>query len=183
LNCARECAARLLELNPAMTIAGFKAFRGNFLAPGTNRGLRRRLSACRTRRMSQTRCLAAIFAADLAGTLERLRALRSELLDPQIAEHRGRLVKTTGDGMLVEFASVVDALSCAVAVRQAMPASNTDVGADSHIEPRIGINLGDVIVEGDDLYGDGVDIARCCGEYVDDPVLRTDLSPTSRLRL
>ncbi|MGC2200959.1 MAG: adenylate/guanylate cyclase domain-containing protein [Stellaceae bacterium] len=120
--------------------------------------------------MSQTRRLAAILAADVAGysrlmgtdeegTLERLKALRRELIDPKIAEHHGRIVKTTGDGLLVEFASVVDAVRCAVAVQQAMPERNTDVGADNRIELRIGINLGDVIVEGDDLYGDGVNIA------------------------
>ena len=120
--------------------------------------------------MSQTRRLAAILAADVAGysrlmgadeegTLERLKALRRELLDPKIAEHKGRIVKTTGDGLLVEFASVVDAVRCAVAVQQAMPERNTGVAADSRIELRIGINLGDVIVEGDDLYGDGVNIA------------------------
>jgi adenylate cyclase len=116
------------------------------------------------------RRLAAILAADVAGysrlmgadeegTLERLKALRRELLDPKIAEHHGRIVKTTGDGLLVEFASVVDAVRCAVAVQQAMPQRNADVATDSRIELRIGINLGDVIVEGDDLYGDGVNIA------------------------
>src|SRR5206468_7930840 len=73
--------------------------------------------------------------------------------------HRGRIVKTTGDGLLVEFASVVDAVRCAVAVQQAIPERDTGVAADSRIELRIGINLGDVIVEGDDLYGDGVNIA------------------------
>src|SRR6516162_11336684 len=120
--------------------------------------------------MSQTRRLAAILAADVAGysrlmgadeegTLERLKALRRELLDPKIAEHRGRIVKTTGDGVLVEFASVVDAVRCAVTVQQAMAERNTGVAADSRIELRIGVNLGDVIVEGDDLYGDGVNIA------------------------
>ena len=120
--------------------------------------------------MSQTRRLAAILAADVAGysrlmgadeegTLERLKALRRELVDPKIAEHQGRIVKTTGDGMLVEFASVVDAVRCAVEVQQAMPERNTGVAADNRIELRIGINLGDVIVEGDDLYGDGVNIA------------------------
>ena len=113
--------------------------------------------------MTATRHLAAILAADVAGysrlmgadeegTLERLKALRHELFDPKIAEHRGRIVKTTGDGMLVEFASVVDAVRCAVAVQQTMPERNTGIGADSRIELRIGINLGDVIVEGDDLY-------------------------------
>jgi class 3 adenylate cyclase len=85
--------------------------------------------------------------------------LRRELLDPKIAAHHGRIVKTTGDGMLVEFASVVDAVRCAVAVQQAMSERNSGVGADTRIELRIGINLGDVIVEGDDLYGDGVNIA------------------------
>src|SRR5262249_171791 len=116
------------------------------------------------------RRLAAILAADVAGglrlmgadeegTLERLKALRRELLDPTIAEHKGRIVKTTGDGLLVEFASIVDAVRCAVAVQQAMSERNAGVAADSRIELRIGINLGDVIVEGDDLYGDGVNIA------------------------
>jgi adenylate cyclase len=116
--------------------------------------------------MTQTRRLAAILAADVAGysrlmgadeegTLERLKALRHELVDPKIAEHHGRIVKTTGDGMLVEFASVVDAVRCAVEVQQAMAERNTDVGADNRIELRIGINLGDVIVEGDDLADPG----------------------------
>ena len=120
--------------------------------------------------MPASRRLAAILAADVAGysrlmgadeegTLERLKALRRELVDPKIAEHHGRIVKTTGDGMLVEFASVVDAVRCAVAVQQAMPERDTGVAADNRIELRIGINLGDVIVEGDDLYGDGVNIA------------------------
>src|SRR5712671_5790126 len=122
------------------------------------------------RRMTAARRLAAILAADVAGysrlmgadeegTLERLQALRRELLDPKIAEHRGRVVKTTGDGLLVEFASVVDAVRCAVAVQQAMPERNSSVATDNRIELRLGINLGDVIVEGDDLYGDGVNIA------------------------
>jgi TolB-like protein/class 3 adenylate cyclase len=116
------------------------------------------------------RRLAAILAADVAGysrlmgadeegTLERLKALRRELLDPKIVEHHGRIVKTTGDGLLVEFGSVVDAVRCAVEVQQAMPERNTGAGADNRIELRIGINLGDVIVEGDDLFGDGVNIA------------------------
>jgi adenylate cyclase len=119
---------------------------------------------------SVDRRLAAILAADVAGysrlmgadeegTLELLKALRRELLEPKIAEHHGRIVKTTGDGMLVEFASVVDAVRCAVAVQQAMPEREAGAAADNRIELRIGINLGDVIVEGDDLYGDGVNIA------------------------
>src|SRR5882757_1231162 len=120
--------------------------------------------------MSQTRRLAAILAADVVGysrlmgadeegTLERLKALRRELLDPRIAGHHGRIVKTTGDGMLVEFASVVDAVRCAVEMQHAMSKRNVSVISDERIEFRIGINLGDVIVEGDDLYGDGVNIA------------------------
>ena len=116
------------------------------------------------------RRLAAILAADVAGysrlmgadeegTLERLKTLRRELVDPKIAEHHGRIVKTTGDGLLVEFASVVDAVRCAVEVQQGMPERNAGVTADDRIELRIGINLGDVIVESDDLYGDGINIA------------------------
>src|SRR5229473_7950658 len=115
------------------------------------------------------RKLAAILAADVVGysrlmgadeegTLAQLRGHRRALIDPKIREHHGRIVKTTGDGMLVEFASVVDAVRCAVEVQQAMPGRNTGAEADSRIELRIGINLGDVIVEGDDLYGDGGNI-------------------------
>jgi adenylate cyclase len=120
--------------------------------------------------MSQTRRLAAILAADVVGysrlmgadeegTLERLKALRGELIDPKIAQHHGRIVKTTGDGLLVEFASVVDAVRCAAEVQRAMPERNAGVPVDDRIELRIGINLGDVIADGDDLYGDGVNIA------------------------
>jgi adenylate cyclase len=116
------------------------------------------------------RRLAAILAADVAGysrlmgadeegTLERLKALRRELFDPTVAEHHGRIVKVAGDGLLVAFSSVVDAVRCAVAVQQAMPARNAGVPEARRIEWRIGINLGDLIVEGDDLYGDGVNIA------------------------
>jgi TolB-like protein/class 3 adenylate cyclase len=120
--------------------------------------------------VSQTRRLAAILAADVAGysrliganeggTLERLRALRRELLDPKITEHKGRLVKTTGDGLLVEFGSVVDALRCAVEVQREMAGRNTDVPPDNRIEFRIGINVGDIVVEDGDIFGDGVNIA------------------------
>ena len=116
------------------------------------------------------RRLAAILAADVVGysrlmeldevgTLAALKALRSELIDPTIAEHKGRIVKLMGDGVLVEFASVVDAVQCAVSIQRAMPTRNVDVPADRRIVFRVGINLGDVIVEGDDLYGDGVNIA------------------------
>jgi hypothetical protein len=99
--------------------------------------------------------------ADEDCTRERLKALRHELVDPKIAEHHGRIVKTTGDDMLVEFASVVDAVRCAaqVQVQAAMADSNAPLPPDRRIEFRIGVNVGDVIVEGDNLYGDGVNIA------------------------
>ena len=116
------------------------------------------------------RRLAAILAADVAGysrltgadeegTIARLRALRRELIDPTIASHSGRIVKTTGDGILVEFASVVDAVRCAVEVQRGMSSRNNEIAVDRRIELRIGINLGDVVVEGDDLLGDGVNVA------------------------
>src|SRR5262249_27325245 len=82
--------------------------------------------------------------ADEGGTLERLKALRRELLDPKIAEHRGRLVKTTGDGLLVEFGSVVDALRCAIDVQREMAERNTGVPPGNRVEFRIGINVGDI---------------------------------------
>ena len=105
--------------------------------------------------MPATRRLAAILAADVAGysrligadeggTLERLKAVRRELFDPKIGEHRGRLVKTTGDGF--EFGSVVDALRCAIEVQREMTGRNTDVPPDYRVEFRIGINVGDIIV-------------------------------------
>jgi len=120
--------------------------------------------------MTATRRLAAILAADVAGysrligadeggTLERLRALRRELVDPKITECKGRLVKTTGDGLLVEFASVVDALRCAVDVQREMARRNTGVPPDNRIEFRIGINVGDIVVEDGDIFGDGVNVA------------------------
>jgi adenylate cyclase len=120
--------------------------------------------------MTTTRRLAAILAADVAGysrligadeggTLERLKVLRRELLDPKISEYRGRLVKTTGDGLLVEFGSVVDALRCAVEVQREMTERNAGVLSDSRIELRIGINVGDIVVEDGDIFGDGVNVA------------------------
>ena len=116
------------------------------------------------------RRLAAIFAADVAGysrmigadeegTLERLMAHRRELIDPKIAEHQGRIVKTTGDGVLVEFASPVKAVRCAIEVQHGMVDRNADVPEEFRIEFRIGINIGDVIVEEGDIYGDGVNVA------------------------
>jgi len=116
------------------------------------------------------RRLAAILAADVAGysrlmgadeegTLAALKELRRELADPKIKEHRGRIVKTTGDGLLVEFASVVDAVRCAVEVQQEMAERNVGVPEEQRIQFRIGINLGDIIKDGRDIYGDGVNLA------------------------
>ena len=120
--------------------------------------------------MSQTRRLAAIIAADVAGysrlmgadeegTLAELKAIRRELSDPKVKEHRGRIVKTTGDGLLIEFASVVDAVRCAVEVQREMAERNADVPPGRRIELRMGINVGDIIKDGRDIYGDGVNIA------------------------
>jgi TolB-like protein/class 3 adenylate cyclase len=100
-----------------------------------------------------------LMGADEEGTLAQLKAHRRELVDPKIAQHRGRIVKTTGDGMLVEFASVVDALRCAVEVQRGMIDRNAEVPQDKRIEFRVGINVGDIIIDGDDIYGDGVNVA------------------------
>src|ERR1700716_497931 len=116
------------------------------------------------------RRLAAVLAADVAGysrlmglneerTLANLKSFRKTLVDPSIAAHRGRIVKTTGDGMLVEFASAVDAARCAVEVQRGMAAQNADVPQDVRIEFRIGIHVGDIIIDDNDIFGDGVNIA------------------------
>ena len=116
------------------------------------------------------RRLAAVLAADMvgysrlmevdeAGTLARLKTHRLELIDPSIAKNRGRIIKTTGDGMLVEFHSVVDAVSCAAEVQRRMARRNADVSPARWIQFRIGINLGDVIIEENDIFGDGVNVA------------------------
>lgn len=97
--------------------------------------------------------------ADEAGTLAALRAHRKELIDPEIAEHGGRIVKLMGDGALVEFASVVDAVECAVAIQRAMAELNAGNPDDRRVVFRIGIDVGDVIIEGEDIYGDGVNLA------------------------
>jgi adenylate cyclase len=116
------------------------------------------------------RRLAAILAADVVGysrlieadeegTLARLREHRRELIDPKIIEHRGRIVKTTGDGVLVEFASVVDAMRCATEIQARIADTNAAVLADSRIDFRIGIHQGDIVVEDGDIFGDGVNVA------------------------
>src|SRR5271154_175302 len=116
------------------------------------------------------RRLAAILAADVvgysrlmeadeAGTLAVLKARRSEVLQPVLSKHRGRIVKFMGDGVLIEFASAVDAVECAIQLQEAMGTANAGLPERRRIVLRIGINLGDVMVEGTDLYGDGVNIA------------------------
>jgi adenylate cyclase len=100
-----------------------------------------------------------LMGADEDGTLAALMAHRRELIDPAIAEHAGRIVKTTGDGFLAEFASVVDAVRCAVEIQRGMAERNQAVTQDRRLAFRIGLNLGDVIVQDDDLYGDGVNVA------------------------
>ena len=120
--------------------------------------------------MSQTRRLAAILSADVAGysrligvdeegTLNRLRAIRTDVIDSKISEHRGRVVKTTGDGLLAEFTSVVDALRWASEIQNAMAWQNADIAAEKRIEFRIGIHQGDIVVEDGDIFGDGVNVA------------------------
>ncbi len=127
---------------------------------------------------SANRRLAAILAADMvgysrlmgndeAGTLARLRTHRIELIDPTIAQCHGRIIKTAGDSMLVEFASVVDAVACAAEIQRRMARRNADVAPDRRIEFRIGINLGDIIVEDDDIFGDGVNVAARLQEIAD----------------
>ena len=120
--------------------------------------------------MTEQRRLAAIVSADVAGysrlmgrdesgTLAALKALRQEVVDPAIASHGGRIVKTTGDGLLLEFPSVVNAVRCAVEVQTAMADRTAGIAEDQRIAFRIGINIGDIIVEGDDIFGDGVNVA------------------------
>jgi adenylate cyclase len=122
------------------------------------------------RAIPPVRRLAAILAADVAGysrlmgvdeegTHAALKAIRRDLGDPKVKEHRGRIVKTTGDGLLIEFASVVDAVRCAVEVQRAMAEQNADVPPDRRIEFRMGINVGDIIKDGRDIYRDGVNVA------------------------
>ena len=100
-----------------------------------------------------------LMGADEEGTLARLNAHRREFLDPKIAEHRGRIVKRTGDGILIEFDSAVDAVRCALEMQQGMRERNDEVPPDSRIELRIGVHVGDIIVEEGDIFGDGVNIA------------------------
>jgi adenylate cyclase len=114
------------------------------------------------------RRLGAIVAADIAGysrlmgahdeeTLRQLKSHRKELVDPKITEHRNRVVKSTGDGMLVEFVIVVDAMRCSVDIQRGMLERNSKVPSERRIQFRFGINVGDIIIDGEDIFGDGVD--------------------------
>ena len=129
---------------------------------------------------------AAVFAADVAGysrlmradevgTLSALKVVRRELVDPAIAAHKGRIVKTTGDGMLVEFASSVDAVTCAIAIQRRM-AEQAASAIGAQIQYRIGINIGDIIIDGDDIFGDGVNVAARL-EGIAEPAASASLRP------
>ncbi len=100
-----------------------------------------------------------LIRADEEGTIAALKALRVDLIDPKIAEHHGRIVKLMGDGMLAEFPSVVDAVRAAVQTQEALAEHNSGLPEDQRIEFRVGINLGDVVIDGDDIHGDGVNVA------------------------
>jgi len=139
------------------------------------------------------RRLAAILAADIAGysrlmgadeegTLRQLKAHRKELVDPKITEHRGRIVKTTGDGMLVEFISVVDAVRCAVDIQRAMIERTAQLPAERRIQFRVGINVGDIIIDGGDIYGDGVNVAARLEALADLAALWSRASSMTRYR-
>src|SRR5262245_33534606 len=139
--CLRKCASI------------WDSWRGNEVATGT---VERRLTAILA---GDVVGYSRLMGEDEEGTLARLNAHRSEFLDPKIAEHRGRIVKRTGDGILIEFASAVDALRCALKVQKGMAERNAGVPTHQRIELRIGINVGDIIVEDGDIFGDGVNIA------------------------
>src|SRR5512145_1181709 len=124
------------------------------------------------------RRLAAIVSADVVGysllmgrdesaTLSALKVHRRELIDPKIAEYDGRIVKTIGDGLLLEFASVVDAVRCAVDLQRGMAERNEGIVPDQRLDFRIGVNVGDIIIDGDDIFGDGVNVAARLQEVAD----------------
>jgi adenylate cyclase len=140
--------------------------------------------------MASTRRLTAILAADVAGysrlmgadeegTHERLKAHFRELVDPKIKEHRGRVVKNTGDGLLAEFPSVVDAVRCAVEIQRGMADRNAETVEDKRITFRVGVNLGDVIAEPDDIFGDGVNVAALLEALAEPAATRSRLGSSS----
>jgi adenylate cyclase len=122
----------------------------------TGKGIERRLAAVLA---ADVAGYSRLMGADEEGTLARLKAVRKALVDPTIASHRGRIVKTTGDGMLIEFASAVDAVRGAVEIQRVMAEQNASVSQHERIELRIGIHVGDIIFDDNDIFGDGVNIA------------------------
>jgi len=169
---AQDCGKGLLAGGASLAIQCLAPRLGQLL-----RRIRTKWAARNVSRLDTTppiphleRRLAAIFATDVVGysrlteadeedTHGRLKACWNEVIDPTIERHRGRVVKNTGDGALVEFGSVVDAVRCAIEVQRIMAVRNTAVPPDRRIEFRVGINVGDIIVEPDDIYGDGVNVA------------------------
>jgi adenylate cyclase len=145
------------------------------------------------------RHLAAILAADIAGyarlmsedeeaTLAGLRAWRHQVADPLIRERRGRIIKSTGDGFLVEFQSIVDAVRCAVEMQREMAERNADISAERRIEFRIGVNLGDIVAEDHDIFGDGVNVAGfasrawCATRFATSCLMLSRIGASSRSR-
>ena len=168
---ARRSSARLLS-NRSIPRVDIRRSTSDSYRSGDQRDTEtyRRPAPRRAARMTEQRRLAAIVSADVAGysrlmgrdesgTLAALKALRQEVVDPAIASHGGRIVKTTGDGLLLEFPSVVNAVRCAVEVQTAMADRTAEIAEDRRIAFRVGINIGDIIVEGDDIFGDGVNVA------------------------
>jgi TolB-like protein/class 3 adenylate cyclase len=162
-------SALTTRLNAVRTAIGDSGAEQRLIRTISRRGVRF-VGEVRDESAPPPRRLAAILAADVAGysrlmgadeegTLERLKTLRRELIDPTIAGHHGRIVKTTGDGLLTEFASIVDAVRCAAEVQSGMLDREPEMAEEQRIRLRIGINLGDVIVEGEDIFGDGVNVA------------------------
>src|SRR6202022_786166 len=148
--------ALMLNARNALADVGSSAHRGGAMEPAGQARVERRLAAILA---ADVAGYSRLIESDEEGTLRRLKSLRAEVIDPKIAEHRGRIVKTTGDGLWVEFASVVDALRCAAEVQAAIANSNAPLPPDRRIEFRIGIHQGDIVVDNNDIFGDGVNIA------------------------
>jgi len=144
-----------------------------------SKGVQRRLAAILA---GDVVAYSRLMEADEIDTLNRLKAHRRELIDPAIAAHHGRIVKTTGDGMLVEFASVVDAVTCAITMQRGMVGRNGTVPDDRRIVFRIGINVGDIVIDGDDIFGDGVNIAARLEELCEPGGIRISRSANEQIR-
>src|SRR5262249_50515142 len=141
---------------PVSLRRGIRSRCGDPVARGLHAAMERRLSAILA---ADVVGYSRLMGADEAGTLAALKGHRSELVDGQIAAHQGRIFKLTGDGILAEFSSVVNAVACAVKIQQGMRLRNADVAAERRMDFRIGVHLGDVMVDESDVYGDGVNLA------------------------